>query len=121
MIAEQVTPATADTASDTGFTHRAGQAYGVIVAVGGIIMTINACCYLYDRMKDTKKTAAEKTADQVEVAKVWASENAKANADLFEAAVKVEAAKIMAPHIERIDALEQAGGKKPAKKATKKA
>jgi len=126
MIADTTTPANATAAgtdaTDAGFMHKAGQVHGVVVAIGAVIITINACCYLYDRIKKAREdedetTQDEKDAEAHRVAAIWAEENAKANAGLFNAAAAAAAEKMMEPHLERLAELEKAGGKKPAKKA----
>lgn len=122
MIADTTTPATAGKATESEFAHKAGQAYAVIVAVGGVIMIINAALSLYDRLKAAhkgEKSNEDLRIEQLPTARIWAEENAKANAALFEAAARAEAQRIMEPHIARIDALEAMGGNSDPK-STKK-
>lgn len=90
MIVDTTTPATAaDTSSSV--MNGVQKVHGAIVAVGAVIIAINAACYMYDRIKAARKTDKQKQEDQEAVAKVWAKANAEANAELFQAAAEAAA------------------------------
>lgn len=68
--------------SSPGAAGYAKQGLAVFAAIGGVIMTINACCALYDRI--TKKPQPKKTPEEEEEqvrarARIYAEEQAKFN------------------------------------------